>query len=409
MGHLAINGGERVRSTGLGVRWPICDEREVAAVTEVIRSGMWNCSRGGKVNEFEQTFAEFCGARHALCLTNGTAALEVALRAAGVEPGDEVIVPPYTFIATASAVVMIGGIPVFVDIEPGTLNIDPAKIGPAITERTKAIVPVHIGGRPADMDRVLDVARRHGVKVVEDACQAHGAEWKGQRVGTLGDLAAFSFQASKNINAGEGGAIVTNDEELFLKCYSLVNVGRVPAGEWYQHEFLGSNYRMTEFQGALLSVQRSRWEEQAGQRERNAALLESLLAEIDGVSALDPDARITRNAWHLFSFRYYGDCFGGASKTAFVKAVGAEGIGVSGGYTPLHTTGLFRRFAEQLQATGFCGGRAIDYAALDLPATQNACDNEACWLAQSALLGPEQDMHDIATAIRKVRDHCGEL
>ncbi|NOZ20616.1 MAG: DegT/DnrJ/EryC1/StrS family aminotransferase [Planctomycetes bacterium] len=409
MAKLAINGGEKVRTKPMGVAWPIYDDREAEALTEVLRSGKWGSTSGSKVREFESAFAEFCNAKHALCLTNGTAALEVALRAAGVGPGDEVIVPPYTFIATASAVVMVGGIPVFVDIEPGTMNIDPAQIEPAITERTKAIIAVHIGGRPADMDGVMDVAKKHDLKVIEDACQAHGASWRNQPVGSVGDAGAFSFQSSKNINSGEGGAVVTNDGDFYLRCYSLVNVGRIPEGEWYQHEYLGSNYRMTEFQGAILPIQMSRWEEQQKRREENAAHLDSLLAEIDGISPLDDDPRVTRNAYHLYIFRYHSDRFNGKPKSRFLQALSAEGIGASGGYTPLHTSGMFQRLSKRLQEIGFYGGPAIDYAAVELPATQNACDNEACWFPQSRLLGPKEDMDDIAKAIKKIRESCEEL
>jgi dTDP-4-amino-4,6-dideoxygalactose transaminase len=304
---------------------------------------------------------------------------------------------------------MIGGVPVFVDIEPGTLNLDPNKIEAAVTERTKAIVPVHLGGRPADMDGIMAVARKHNLKVVEDCCQAHGASWRHQKVSTLGDAGAFSFQASKNINAGEGGAIVTNDDDLYLRCYSIVNVGRVPGGEWYQHEYLGSNYRMTEFQGAILPIQASRWEEQQKRREENAAHLNSLLAEIDGVSPLDADPRVTRNAWHLYPFRYHRERLNNAPKKRFLQALAAEGIPASSGYTPLHTSGLFQRFEKQLQAANFFGGRRINYASLSPPATQNACDHEACWFSQPTLLGPKQDMDDIAAAIRKVRECRDEL
>jgi len=409
MAELAINGGTPVRTKPIGSSWPVYDDREVEALTEVLRSGKWGSTQGTKVREFEKAFAEFCGAKHALCLTNGTAGLEVALRAAGVGPGDQVIVPPYTFIATASSVAMIGGVPVFIDIEPGTMNMDPTKIEAAITERTKAIVPVHIAGRPADMDGVMEVAKKHDLRVVEDACQAHGASWRNQMVSTIGDAGSFSFQASKNINSGEGGAIVTNDDDFYLRCYSIVNVGRIPEGEWYQHEYLGSNYRMTEFQGAILSVQMSRWEEQQKRREENAALLDSLLDEIDGVSPLDRDDRVTRNAYHLYIFRYHADRFNGVPRSRFLQAMSAEGVGAASGYTPLHTSGMFQRFSKRLQEIGFYGGPAIDYASVDLPVAQNACDGEACWFGQSRLLGPKEDMEDIAAAMRKIREHCDEL
>jgi len=408
MSVLAINGGQPTRTTPVGVAWPVFDQREIDAVTDVVRSGKWGSTSGTYVRKFEGAFAQFCGAKHALCLTTGSAGLEVALRAAGVTAGDEVIVPPYTFIATASSVCMIGGVPVFVDIEPGTMNMDPSKIEEAITPRTKAIVPVHIGGRPADMDGIMAAAEKHGLAVIEDSCQAHGASWRGHKVATLGTGGAFSFQASKNLNAGEGGAIVTNDDDFYLRCYSIVNVGRVPQGEWYQHEFLGSNYRMTEFQGAILLAQLTRWEEQAAKRDENAARLTELLDGIDGVATLDKAPRVTRNAWHLYVFRYLAKQIG-IPKARFIEAVNAERINLSTGYSPLHTSGLFQRFSKQLEAVGFYGGHAIDYSALDLPATQNACDNEACWFPQSTLLGPVSDMDDIAAAIRKVCEHADEL
>ncbi len=409
MVNLAIHGGTPAVTAASGSPWPVVDEREEKAILEVLHSRVWGCTSGTKVKAFEKEFAAFCGGAHAICLTNGTAALEVALRAVGVGPGDEVIVPPYTFIATASAVAMIGAVPVFVDVEPGTLNIDPGRIEAAVTDRTRAVIPVHIGGRPADMDGVMAVARKHGLKVVEDACQAHGASWRGRGVATIGDAGAFSFQASKNINSGEGGAVVTNDVDVYLRAYSLVNLGRIPEGEWYQHEYPGSNYRMTEFQGAILLAQKTRWEEQAARRDRNAARLDALLSEIDGISPLDPDPRVTRNAWHLYLFRYHGEAFGGISKARFLEVLAAEGVHASSGYTPLHTSGVFRRLAEQLVALGSMGGRRIDYPTLDLPVTQNACDNEACWFPQSVLLGDPAGMDGIAGAMAKIRRHADEL
>ncbi len=404
---LAIQGGAPVRSRPFP-NWPVFDERELDALRRVLYSGQWGCTSGSEVHEFEERFAAFCGAEYGLCMTSGTSALETALWAVGVEPGDEVIAPPYTFIATASSVCMVGGIPVFVDIEPGSFNLDPTKIDAAVTERTKAIIPVHIGGRPADMDGVLDAARRHGLKVVEDCCQAHGAEWKGRRVGTLGDAGAFSFQSSKNINSGEGGALVTNDNVVWQRAYSVVNVGRVPKGEWYQHEFFGSNFRMTEFQGALLKEQMSRWEEQARARDANGAALTRRLAEIPGVSPLDADERITRNAYHLYVFRFHEEEFG-CSRRAFLRALSAEGVPASPGYTPLHKTGLFKQFSEKLERCDFMGGRRIDYASLDLPVTERVCASEGVWFTQRMLLGPPSDAEDIADAIEKLWLHRDAL
>ena len=410
MSKLAINGGTPVRTKPLGVPWPECDEREIEAVTEVIRGRQWGGTPGTVVREFEKEFAAFCGAKHAISLTNGTAAIEVALRAVGVEPGDEVIVPPYTFIATASAVAMIGAIPVFVDIEPGTGTIDPSLIAAAITERTKAIVPVHIMGRPADMDGVMEVARKHNLKVVEDACQAHGAEWRGQRVGTFGDAAAFSHQNSKSINCGEGGTVVTNEEDVYLRCYSLVNIGRIPEGEFYQHEHIGSNYRLTNIQAAIARVQLTRWEDQARRRFENGAHLDSQLAGIDDISTMDEDERITFQLRWIVIFRYHADRFGGVPRSRFIEALAAEGIPCRPQYPePLYRSPAFRRFYADLASKGDLDSGAIDYGSLSLPVVENLCTSECVGLGYTAQLGTKEDMDDVAEAVRKVCDNRDEL
>lgn len=224
-GQLAIDGGQPVRATPFP-QWPIAGEREEQLLLEVLHSGRWEALGGDKVTTFAARFAAFQGARFGTCVPNGTMALELALRAVGVGPGDEVITTPYTFIATASAALGLGAKPIFVDIVPGACNIDPTRIADAITSRTKAILPVHIGGQPADLDGVLEVADQHGIPVVEDAAQAWGAAWQGRPVGALGALGTFSFQASKNLTAGEGGIVVTNDEALNERCWSLHNVAR---------------------------------------------------------------------------------------------------------------------------------------------------------------------------------------
>src|SRR5690606_8381823 len=274
---LAIDGGTPVRSQPFPA-WPVFDHREGRALLEVLHSGHWGALTGTKVPAFEKAFAQFQDAAYGVCVPNGTIALELALRALGVGPGDEVITTPYTFIATASAAFAVGARPVFVDIDPDSLNLDPDRLEAAITERTKVIAPVHIGGHSADMDGVLRVAAAHGLRVLEDAAQAWGASWRGRRVGALGDLGIFSFQSSKNITAGEGGIVLTNDAELAELCWSIHNVGRVPGGEWYQHERLGSNLRMTEWQAAVLLAQLERLPEQLALREANARYLAERLA-----------------------------------------------------------------------------------------------------------------------------------
>lgn len=395
---LAIEGGTKVREKAWPV-WPVYDEAEERAVLDVLHSGQWWSVGGRRVPEFEEAYARFHDAKYGVCVTNGTAALEVVLRALGIGCGDEVIVPPYTFIATASSVLSVSATPVFVDIEPHSLNLDPTKIEAAITPRTKAIIPVHIAGCPADLDGVREVAGRHHLRVIEDAAQAHAAEWNGRKVGAIGDAGTFSFQASKNLNAGEGGIIITDDEEVADRIWSVHNVGRTRTGRWYEHPILGSNFRMTEWQAAILLAQLERLPEQTERRTENAAYLSRLLEEIPGISVLQTDPRVTRNAYHLYVFRYDPGGFGGRSRTDFLQALGSEGIPCSSGYVPLYKEAVFQR-KEGCQVRP-----RIDYAAYSetCPVCEAAC-REAVWFGQQMLLGSAEDMEDIAAAIRKIQD-----
>jgi dTDP-4-amino-4,6-dideoxygalactose transaminase len=397
---LAIDGGARVREKPWP-SWPAWDSTEESALLEVLRSGQWWSVGGKKVPEFEEAFARYHDARFATCVTNGTAALEVALRGLEIGCGDEVIVPPYTFIATASSVLAVSATPVFVDIEASSCNIDPKKIEAAITPRTRAIVPVHIGGRPADMDGVMEVARRHGLSVVEDAAQAHGAEWRGRKVGAIGDAGTFSFQASKNLNAGEGGVILANDETVADRVWSVHNVGRTRTGRWYEHHVLGGNFRMTEWQAAILLSQLARLPEQTRLRTDNAAYLTSRLAAIPGLVTLPEDPRVTCNANHLYILRYNADAFGDHSRDEFVRALSAEGIPCSGGYVPLYKEVVFQHKTEG-KGSWCRSGRAVDYAAVECPECEKLCA-DGIWLFQTLLLGARSDMDDIAEAAAKIQ------
>jgi len=395
-GRLAIDGGQPVRATPFP-QWPIAGEREEQLLLEVLHSGRWGALGGDKVTTFAARFAAFQGAQFGTCVPNGTMALELALRAVGVGPGDEVITTPYTFIATASAALGLGAKPIFVDILPGTGNIDPARIGAAVTSRTKAIVPVHIGGQPADLDGVLDVAGRHGVPIVEDAAQAWGAAWRGQPVGAIGDIGTFSFQASKNLTAGEGGIVVTNDEALGERCWSLHNVGRVRDGAWYQHEILGWNFRMTEWCGAILLAQFERLPEQMPIREASARYLDGALAEIAGITPLTIDPRVTRHARHLYLARYDPAAFGGHTRAEFLAALRAEGIeGVSPGYTPLTNSPAIHR-----ALTDLFGPAAVREIA-PCPIANRATD-EVFWLPQNVLLDDRDGLDTIPAAIAKIQ------
>lgn len=407
MARLAVNGGKRTRTRPFPV-WPVFDATDERALAEVLASGQWGCTAGNRVSRFEKAFADFTGAGFATCVTNGTAALEIALMAVGVGPGDEVIVPPYTFVATATAVLSVGAVPVFVDIEPDTFAMNASRIEAAISPRTKAVIPVHIAGAPADMDAITEVARIHRLRVIEDAAQAHGARWRGAHVGLFGHAGAFSFQSSKNLSCGEGGAIVTNDPEVDRRVWSIHNVGRKREGAWYEHPLLGGNYRMTEFQGALLESQLRRLPAQIAAREENGTYLASRLAETGALEPLRRDARVSVHAYHLFIMRYVPERFGGASRDRFLEALNAEGIPCYGGYArPLYREEAFHS-DPRVKAILKVHGGGIDYAAFDCPVCERAC-GEAIWLPQPILLGSREDMDDIVRAATKIRENAAEL
>lgn len=394
---LAIDGGVPVRGKPFH-KWPIYDEREEQALLRALHSDTWGM-RGTETEQFEAEFAAAHGAKHAYTVTTGTAALEAALFAIDIKYGDEVIVPPYTFVATAMACLLRGAIPVFADIDPHTFNIDPKAVEAAITPRTRAIIPVHIGGCPASMDAILDIARRHNLRVIEDSCQAHAASWKGKPVGSMGDLAAFSFQSSKNIASGEGGAVLTNDSELAVRCESFRTYGRTIGKDWYQHDNLGTNFRMTQFQAAILRSQLTRMEEWAQRRQENGDYLAEGLRELGLTPQLKGEG-VTRHAYHVFMVRYHSDKFGGWTRERFLEALNAEGIPANIGYFALpKSKGLIdgtkelRKLVYGEQGTGFG----------EYPVVDGLC-REAFWIGQQSIfLGERGDMDDILEAVAKIR------
>jgi len=404
---LALNGGQPIRSQPFP-KWPIFDEKELESLKNVLESGLWGIG-GSRKKEFEEKFAFYQNAKYGVAVTSGTVGLEISLRALGVGCGDEVIVPPYTFMATVTAVFYVNAIPIFADVDNETYTLDPKSVESVISERTKAILPVHIGGRPADIDALLSLAQKYDLGLLEDACQAWGSEWKGRRVGAIGDMGAFSFQSSKNITSGEGGMMVTNEEDLYLKAWSLHNCGRLPQGAWYEHHLPGVNYRMTEFQAAILSAQLGRLDQQTERRMENARHLNTDLSKIDGIKPLRDDERITRHAYHLYIFRFDPEAFGGVSKDKLAKALQAEGIPVSVGYSrPLYREPYLEYF-EKCPVSCPYYGRPIDYSKLSLPIVEKACYTEGLWLPQYVLLGSKKDMDDIVATFEKVKENLDEL
>src|SRR5512145_2645017 len=295
----AVLGGPRTKTTPFPC-WPDWDQRDESRVLEALRSGVWSRGFGGaarsdaassSVTLLERAVAQLHDARFALGVTSGTAALDIAVRATGVGPGDEVIVPAYSFVASATCVIWSGARPVFVDVDPGTLNIDSAQAERAVTGRTRAIVVVHFGGQPADMDALVELAHRHSLVIIEDAAQAIGATWKGRPVGAIGAAGCISFESGKNVSCGEGGMLLTSDEALYERSCSLHSAGRDPGGPRYRHVRLGWNYRLPELQGALALSQLARLEEQHMRRSASAVGLRRLLAGFEGIGLVDHDPR----------------------------------------------------------------------------------------------------------------------
>jgi len=315
MSALALLGGEKTKSKPFPI-WPHYDEAEERALKQVLESRTWWRTPGTKTLEFEQAFAKFHGARHGITVTNGTAALEVTMAGLDIGAGDQVILPDFTFVATASAVLFANALPVLVDVDPGTYCINPDLVEEAITPRTKAVIAVHMGGHTADLDRLKKITERKKLALIEDSSHAHASEWKGKRIGTFGVAGTFSFQSSKLMTAGEGGIIISDDEKFERQARSVHDCGRMP-GEWfYSHFIYGSNYRLSEWQGAVLQAQLGRLDEQTKVRHRNARLLDRLLGTIPGITPQKLDERCTRNGQYAYIFHVNKKEFAGSPRIA---------------------------------------------------------------------------------------------
>ena len=410
----AILGGDPVRSNGWP-EWPVWNpETDEQRVLEVLRSGVW--TRGNVVKEFEEKWAKTIGTKRCLATTNGTHALITAINQLDIGAGDEVIVPPYTFIATIDAVLMNGAMPVFVDTDRATFQIDADKIEEKITSRTRAILPVHILGLPANMEKIMDIARRHNLLVVEDACQAWLAEINNQKVGTFGNAGCFSFQNSKHLPIGEGGAVVSDDEELMDRCVSFHNFGRphgqVGAGS-SGYVILGSKCRMTEYQGTIGLAQLKRLEEQTKTREKNAGYLRSRIKEIPGIIPYELYDNVTRAVYHLFPFRYDKQQFNGLPRDRFLEALRAEGIPCSPGYSPINKMPYLKDAFQSKNFQKVYPPEMLDYEKYvernQCPENDLLCNEEAVWLYQNMLLGSRNDMDDIYRAIEKIYENSERI
>lgn len=417
MAELAIAGGEPCVKEPVEIRWPVVDERDVEHVAEVVRAARGGWSRWsiaeGEDTTFEEKWAAFQQARHCLLVANGTVAIECALKGLGLEPGDEVIVTSLTFIASASAILIARGVPVFADIIPETFQIDPDDVERKITERTRGIVVVHYGGYPTDMTRILEVARRHGLFVLEDSAHAHGSEWEGRRVGAIGDAGTFSFEGSKSLPCGEGGAIVTNREEVYEACWAYHHIGRILGSEKYDHQAIGPNLRLSELQAAVLHGQFERLLDQIRRRMATAARLRQGLREVPGIEPLQEDARVTQRGFYYFVMRF-DEATWGVRRDTFVAAVKAEGCRpVSVGYgMPVYQMALFARNTFDYTGYPVAGrpayGRAFDYKDVRCPNAERAAHHEQITWSQRNLLHP-QAAENLLTVFGKLWENRAEL
>jgi len=403
-GQLAMLGGQPVRKQAWPT-WPVWERDAEEGILSVLRSGKWWRGSGGKVKEFEEKYAELMGAKRCLATASGTTALLISLHVLGIDAGDEVLVSPYTFIATYNSVFISKALPVFVDTDQETFTMNPDKIEERITERTKAILPVHIYGLPVDMDKVNAIARKHNLVVIEDACQAWLAEYGGKKCGTIGDLGCFSFQNSKHLPAGEGGAIVGNNDDIMDRCHAFHNCGRPYGNMPATREYItrGSNRRMQQFQAVILMSQMKRIKKDADIRVANAMYLNSRIKEIPGIIPSKLADGATRAAYHLYPFRYKKSFFNDAPKEKFIQALRAEGVPCSSGYAQQNKHGLIE---EALTSRGyqrlFSKERLSQYREENrLPDNDQLCE-EAVVFTQNMLLGEKQDMDDIFNAIEKV-------
>jgi len=408
MPNLAINGGQAIRTKPFS-GWPVYGAEEEQGLREVLFKSKWGIgARVGKIAEFEEKFSRYHSAKFAISCVNCSVGLEVMLKAAGIGIGDEVIVPSYTFIATATAVLQCGAIPVFADIDTDTFLIDISKIKSLITKKTKAIIPVYFAGAIPDMAEINKICQPQDIAVIEDAAQAHGAKRDGLYPGSFGLGAGFSFQYSKNMASNEGGIILTNNEAFAESCRSKIWHGRRKDGLWYEHFELGSNYRLTELQAAVLLGQLGRLREQTERRAENAAFLDKGIKSIEGFKATVAHPKQEIHARHLYIIRMDREYFSGISKDAVIKAINAEGLPAYPGYGfPLYKNPLFKdkKFGV---FSGIEPLKSYDFQKISNPNSEQAC-LESIWFMQPLLLGENNDMQDILSILEKVSQNREEL
>lgn len=412
MGKLAITGGEPLRKTPFP-SWPTSTNEEAEALEEVLASTKWGGQPfpGKHAVAFAKKFAEVHTAKYAQCVNTGTVAIQAALKAIGIRPGDEVIVPAYTWEGTVGPVLLVNAVPIFVDIDPDTYCLDANQIAKAITPKTKAILPVHLGMRFADMDTILKIAAKHNLKVIEDCAHAHGGMWNGKGAGSMGDLGAFSFQSSKLITCGEGGAVITNNLEYFELVQSYINTGRASVTDQYKRRIIGFNYRLGEFQAAILGPQLERLPAQSAIREKNMKHFASRMQNTAAIGLLKPDPRITRLAPYGYVIKYFACKANDIPRASFVAALQLEGVPCDGlFYEPVYKSSLFPVDSADFPALSWGKEKALDLRTMfSCPEAERAAYQEAIWFPHQNFLGRTEDTDAIAAAIHKVLENLEEL
>jgi dTDP-4-amino-4,6-dideoxygalactose transaminase len=409
MATLAITGGAPVR-TAPYPSWPQTDDEEyVAAVTEVVRSGEWGGfpEPGVHAAAFEEAFASYQGARHGIPMMNGTVTMEVACKVLGIGWGDEVIVPALTFAATAYAPMAAGALPVIVDVTPETWTIDPDLVEAAISDRTRAIIPVHLGHQMADMDRLMEIAARHGVAVIEDCAHAHGQRWRGQGAGCIGDFGSFSHQSSKILTSGEGGTLLTNDETLARRAHSIVDCGRAKDPDEKDFTF-GANYRLSELNAALLEVAMRRFPSQQEARAVAGKRFEELVVAVPGVTVMPADERITRWSFYNYLLKIDPEAFAGRPNEVVCAAMEAEGIPAEVQYPSMNRYELFQPALSRLPVAVAYADR-LDPATMSFPVAEAAGSRESVYFMENVFRDGERGVTDAAEALAKIQANAGEL
>jgi len=412
MGKLAITGGEPVRKKRFDP-WPVYTEAERSALDDVLTNRNWGGQPfpGKHADAFAKKFAAFHTAKYGQCVNTGTVAIQAALKAVGVEPGDEVLVPAYTWEGTVGPVLLLNAVPVFVDVDPETYCMDTRRMEQAITPKTRVILPVHLGMRFADLDEIIPIAQKHNLKVVEDCAHVHGGMWRGKGAGSIGDLGTFSFQSSKLMTCGEGGAVITNNLEYFERVQSYINAGRASVTDQFKHRIIGFNYRLGEFQAAVLGPQLDRLPQQQKTRQENFDYFESRLRGTCGLGFLKPEPRITRSAPYCYVLKYFSEQAKDIPRAAFVAALQLEGIPCDGLlYEPVYKSSLFPVKASDYPALSWGREKPLDLRNMyRCPDAERAAYHQAIWFPHYLFLGARQEIDTIVDAIFKTLENIEEL